>query len=88
MIFNLKLFVSSRLPRPHTHRRSDEIRVLVAVDLPVPLEHTVVGSRTHEVEVTLAGGEAAAHCGPRQPAAVATLTKDDKSINSVEFSLQ
>lgn len=48
--------------------------MFVAVDLPVLLKHTVLGTCTHEVEVALAGGEAAADGGSRLAATVAALT--------------
>lgn len=41
-----------------------EIPVLWTVDLPVFQEHAVALAGTHEVVVTGAGGEAAAHSGP------------------------
>lgn len=47
----------------HSHLSADEIPVFIAVHLPVLLKHAVLGACTHEVEVTLAGGEAAADGG-------------------------
>ena len=46
----------------NTYLFSDEVPVLVAVHLPVKLEHAVPSSSAHEVEVTLAAGQTAAHC--------------------------
>lgn len=54
---------------------ADQIPVLVAVHPPVLLKHAVLGTCTHEVEVALAGGEAAADGGSRLAAAVAALAE-------------
>lgn len=63
----------------HSHLSADEISVFIAVHLPVLLKHAVLCACTHEVEVTLAGGEAAADGGSRLAAAVATLTNQDRT---------
>lgn len=47
--------------------------MLVAVDLLIVLEYTLAGAGTHEVVVALAGCQAAAHCGTRLVAALASL---------------
>lgn len=62
------------------YRCTDKIPVTEAVHLPVQLKHTVLGTSTHEVEITLAGGETAAHSGPRLPTAITALqSTGDKS---------
>lgn len=67
-----------------SHLSADEIPVFIAVHLPVLLKQAVLGTCTHEVEVALAGGEAAADGGARLAAAVAALTnRDDTSVHIV-----
>lgn len=53
---------------------ADQIPVFIAVHLPVLLKHAVLGTCAHEVEVALAGGEAAADGGSRLAATVTALT--------------
>lgn len=62
--------------------------MLVAVDLPVLLEHAVLGSSTHEVEITLAGGQTAAHSGSRLPTTITTLQNERlKTVTLINFDL-
>lgn len=42
---------------------TDEIPVFVTVHFSVLLKHTVLDTRTHEVEVALAGSKTATHSG-------------------------
>lgn len=62
---------------PQSHLRADEIPVFIAVHLAVLLKQAVLGTCAHEVEVALAGGEAAADGGARLAAAVAALNKQE-----------
>lgn len=50
----------------------------VAVHFSVLLEHTPIGSSAHEVKITLAVGEVAAHGGSRLPATITTLKKREE----------
>lgn len=52
--------------------------MLVAEHLPVLLEYAVLGSSTHEVEITLAGGKAAPNSGSRLPATITTLESEER----------
>lgn len=63
----------------YPHLCTNKVPVLVAEHLPVLLEHTVLGSSTHEVEITLAGGKTAAHSGSRLSTTIATLEKRTKT---------
>ena len=56
--------------------RTDKIPVFEAVYLPVQLKHTVLGTSTHEVEITLAGGKTAAHSGSRLPTTITPLKEE------------
>ena len=44
-----------------------------AEHLPVLLKHTALGASTHEMEITLAGGETAAHSRSRLSTAITAL---------------
>lgn len=54
---------------------ADQVPVFIAVNLPVLLKHAALCTCAHEVEVALAGGEAAADGGSRLAATVAALTQ-------------
>lgn len=61
---------------------TDKIPVFAAVHLPVQLKHTVLSTSTHEVEITLAGCETAAHSGSRLPTAITALEDEgQKHVN-------
>lgn len=66
---------------------ADKILVFVTVNLPVLLKHTVLDTRTHEVEIALAGCKAATHSGSRLPTMVTALeTKETEHVNHINQS--
>lgn len=60
----------------NSHLCSHQVPVFVAVNLPVLLERAALGTCTHEVEVTLTGGEATAHGGSWLPATITALEEN------------
>lgn len=64
---------------------TDKIAVFVAVHLPVLLEHTVLGTSAHEVEVTLAGGNKAAHSGSRLPTTITALKNEGRNNHHLKL---
>lgn len=59
--------------------------MFVAVHLPVLLEHTVLGTSAHEVEVTLAGGNKAAHSGSRLPTTITALKNEGRNNHHLKL---
>lgn len=86
--FSQQNIIKSKAEALYSHLCTDEIPVLVAVHLPVLLEHAVLGTSTHEVEITLAGRETAADSGPRLPTAIATLTNENQTCSMLILSSQ
>lgn len=86
--FSQQNIIKSKTEVLHPNLCTDEIPVFVAVHLPVLLEHTVLGTSTHEVEITLAGRKTAADSGSRLPTAIATLTNEKQTYSMLIISSQ
>lgn len=63
-----------------SHLSFDEVPVALAVDLLVLQEDTVALPGAHEVVVSGAGGQAAAHCGAGTLAVLAALPRGKTNI--------
>lgn len=61
------------------HLVGNEVTVFVAVDLAIALKDAMAGTGTHEVIITLAGRETAAHGGPVLTASFTTLHGNERA---------